>query len=159
MDLEACVRALERRSNLLYQWNFVRNLRNRMRRKAAHHPGSFDLSRLDRIRTVRQFDAAYTAPYFGFTSAEDYYYRAAALRVVDRIQVPALVITAEDDPFVPAASFRDPAIAANPHITLVVTKHGGHCGFLTESGDAGDDGYWAERQIVEFAKKVSGGAP
>jgi predicted alpha/beta-fold hydrolase len=159
MDLEACVRALERRSNLLYQWNFVRNLRNRMRRKAAHHPGSFDLSRLDRIRTVRQFDAAYTAPYFGFTSAEDYYYRAAALRVVDRIQVPALVITAEDDPFVPAASFRDPAIAANPHVTLVVTKHGGHCGFLTESGDAGDDGYWAERQIVEFAKKVSGGAP
>ena len=159
MDLEACVRALERRSNFLYQWNFVRNLRNRMRRKAAHHPGSFDLSRLDRIRTVRQFDAAYTAPYFGFASAEDYYYRAAALRVIDRIQVPALVVTAEDDPFVPAASFRDPAIAANPHITLVVTKHGGHCGFLTDRGDAGDDGYWAERQIVAFAKKVSGGAP
>jgi predicted alpha/beta-fold hydrolase len=157
LDLEACVRALERRSNVVYQWNFVRNLKNRMRRKAVHHPGAFDLSRLDRIRSVRQFDAAYTAPYFGFASAEDYYHRAAALRVVDRIQVPALIITAEDDPFVPAASFRDPAIAANPNITLVVTKHGGHCGFLADRNGAGDDGYWAERQIVEFAAKVPAG--
>ncbi len=155
LDLEACVRALERRSNFIYQWNFVRNLRNRMRRKHAHFPGAFDLSRLDAIRTVRQFDAAYTAPYFGFASAEDYYHRAAALRVVDRIQVPALVITAEDDPFVPYASFRDPALAANPNIRVVVTRHGGHCGFLAAPNGSGDDGYWAERQIVDFAASVT----
>jgi uncharacterized protein len=157
LDLEACVCALERRSNFVYQWNFVRNLKNRMRRKDSHHPGRFDLSRLDAVRTVRQFDAAYTAPYFGFESAEDYYYRAAALRVIDRIQVPALVITAKDDPFVPHESFRDPAIAANPNVTLAVTAHGGHCGFLAAPGGAGDDGYWAERQIVEFARRIVGG--
>ena len=153
LDLEACVRALERGSNFIYQWNFVRNLRNRMRRKAGHFPGRFDLSRLDAIRTVRQFDAAYTAPYFGFASAEDYYHRAAALRVIDQIQVPALVITAEDDPFVPPGSFRDPAIAANPNVTLVLTKHGGHCGFLAQRDDT-CDGYWAERQIVDFAAEI-----
>jgi predicted alpha/beta-fold hydrolase len=154
LDLEACVRALERRSNFVYQWNFVRNLKGRMRRKQVHFPGRFDLSRLDAIRTVREFDAAYTAPYFGFASAEDYYHRAAALRVVDRIEVPALIITAEDDPFVPAESFRDAAIAANPHITLLVTKHGGHCGFLAERAGPEDDGYWAERQMVEFAQRA-----
>jgi predicted alpha/beta-fold hydrolase len=153
LELEQCVRALERRSNFVYQWNFVRNLKNRMRRKHSSFPGRFDLSRLNRIRTVRQFDAAYTAPFFGFESAEDYYHRAAALRVIDRIQVPALIITSEDDPFVPAESFRDPKIAANPHVTLVITKHGGHCGFLAERTDAGDDGYWAERRIVEFATR------
>src|SRR5262249_52950586 len=156
LDLEACVRALERRSNFIYQWNFVRNLKNPMRRKQAHFPGAFDLSDLGAIRTVRQFDAAYTAPYFGFASAEDYYHRAAALRVIDRIRVPALVITAEDDPFVPHASFRDPAIADNPNVTLVMPKHGGHCGFLAASNGPGDDGYWAERQIVEFATTVTG---
>jgi uncharacterized protein len=155
LELDACVRALERRSNFIYQWNFVRNLKHRMRRKQTHFPGAFDLSRLDAIRTVRQFDAAYTAPYFGFTSAEDYYHRAAALRVIDRIQVPALVITAEDDPFVPHESFRDPAIAGNPNVTLVMTRHGGHCGFLGEPDGPGDDGYWAERQIVEFANRVA----
>jgi len=156
LDLESCVRALERRSNVVYQWNFVRNLKGRMRRKEAHFPGAFDLSRLEAIRTVREFDAAYTAPHFGFASAEDYYHRAAALRVIDRIRVPALIITAEDDPFVPHASFRDPAIAGNPNITLLVTKHGGHCGFLSASNGPGDDGYWAERQIVDFATRVSG---
>ena len=154
LDLEACVRALERRSNVIYQWNFVRNLKNRMRRKQQHHPGVFDLSRLGPIRTVRQFDAAYTAPYFGFASAEDYYARASARRVIDRIQIPALVITAEDDPFVPSASFRDPAVTGNPNVTVVITRHGGHCGFLTTASGADDDGYWAERQILEFARKT-----
>jgi predicted alpha/beta-fold hydrolase len=153
LELEHCVRALERRSNFVYQWNFVRNLKNRMRRKAACFPGEYDLGPLARIRTVRQFDAAYTAPYFGFSSAEDYYHRAAALRVIDRIQIPALIITAADDPFVPHESFRHPALAANPHLTVVITQHGGHCGFLAESNGADEDGYWAERQIVEFARR------
>src|SRR3954469_2180597 len=153
LELEQCVRALERRSNVLYQWNFVRNLKARMRRKNACHPGAFDLSRLDRIHSVRQFDAEYTAPYFGFASAEDYYHRAAALRVIDRIQVPALIITAEDDPFVPVESFRDPKIAANPNITLILTPHGGHCGFLADRNGADDDGYWAERMAIDFAAR------
>jgi uncharacterized protein len=151
LELEQCVGALERRSNFAYQWNFVRNLKARMRRKDACYPGRFDLSGLDRIRTVRQFDAAYTAPFFGFASAEDYYHRAAALRVVEHIQIPALVITAEDDPFVPLDAFRSPKLAGNRNITLVVTKHGGHCGFLGECDDDSDDGYWAEARIIEFA--------
>ena len=155
LELEECVRALERGSNFVYQWNFVRNLKARMRRKHACVPGRFDLSRLDGIRTVRQFDAAYTAPFFGFASAEDYYHRAAALRVVEHIQIPALVITSEDDPFVPSEPFRDPKLMANPKITVIVTKHGGHCGFLGEKDGPDDDGYWAEARIVEFARATT----
>lgn len=151
LELESCVRALERRANFVYQWNFVRNLKNRMRRKAVCFPEQFDLRRLGAIRTVRQFDAAYTAPSFGFASAEDYYHRAAALRVVDRIEVPALIITAADDPFVPVDSFRHPSLAANPHVTVTITEHGGHCGFLADASGDGD-GYWAEQQIVTFAR-------
>ena len=79
---------------------------------------------------MREFDAAFTAPHFGFASAEDYYHRASAMRVIDRISVPALVITPEDDPFVPTAPFRDPTLTGNPHIRLFMTPHGGHCGFL-----------------------------
>ena len=152
MELEACVRALERGSNFVYQWNFVRNLKNRMRRKDACFPGRFDISRLAGIRTVRQFDAVYTAPFFGFESAEDYYHRAAALRVVENIRIPALVMTAEDDPFVPPEPFRDPKLTGNPNVTVVVTKHGGHCGFLAEREGPDDDGYWAEQQIIAFAR-------
>ena len=149
MDLAACVEALERTSNRAYEWNFVRNLKGRMRRKVAAFPGLFPLDPLSRIRTVRQFDETYTAPHHGFRDADDYYHRASALRVVDRIRVPALIITAEDDPFVPASTFRAPAITSNPNIALVVTPHGGHCAYL-ERGDESYDGYWAEREIVRF---------
>ncbi len=151
MDLPRCVDALERRSNLIYQWNFVRNLKARMRRKAAAFPGHFSTAPLDRIRSVRDFDEAYTAPFFGFKDASDYYYRAAALRVIDRIRVPTLIISAEDDPFVPADSFADATIAANPSVRLALTRHGGHCAFVGEA-TGNDDGYWAEREIVEFVR-------
>jgi uncharacterized protein len=151
MDLARCVDALERRSNVLYQWNFVRNLKARMRRKAAAVPGAFSLEPLRRVWTVRGFDEAYTAPHHGFRDAADYYDRASAIRVIGDIRVPALIITAADDPFVPDAPFRSPELGRNRHITLVVTRHGGHCAYL-ERPRPGYDGYWAEREILRFAQ-------
>lgn len=156
IELEACVRALERGQNAVYQWNFVRGLKARMRRKARCHPGRFPLAPLRRIRTVREFDEVYTAPYFGFRDASDYYHRASAMRVIDRIRVPTLIITAEDDPFVPPHPFDDPRVTGNPNIQVVVTRHGGHCGFLAQPMN-GDDGYWAESRIVEFARTLTKG--
>jgi predicted alpha/beta-fold hydrolase len=149
IEIGECVRALEQPGNFLYQWNFVNDLKRRMRRKEQCRPGLFDLTKLGRIRTVRDFDEAYTAPHFGFKDAADYYHRASAMRVVDRVRLPALVIAAEDDPFVPARAFREPQIADNAHITVLACQHGGHCGFVGRAG-AEDDGYWAENRIVDF---------
>ena len=147
MDLDLCVRAIERPSNVAYQFNFVRNLKARMRRKVQAWPGSFDLAPLSRIWTIRQFDDAYTAPHHGFGDARNYYHRASAMRGVSRIAIPALILAAEDDPFVPASQFRDPTIAANPHIRVQISRHGGHCAFVS-AGDA--HRYWAEAQAVAF---------
>jgi uncharacterized protein len=149
LDLAACVRALERRSNFAYQLNFVRNLRGRMRRKAAAWPGRYDLAPLGRVWSVRGFDEAYTAPHHGFADAADYYHRASALRVADRIRVPTLILSADNDPFVPPEQFRRPEITSNPLITVVITRDGGHCGFVAESAD-GYDGYWAEHVAIAF---------
>jgi predicted alpha/beta-fold hydrolase len=155
LDLAACVRALERRSNVAYQFNFVRNLRGRMRRKAALWPGRYDLGPLARVWTVRAFDEAYTAPHHGFRDAADYYHRASALRVAHRIRVPTLIVASDNDPFVPQEQFRDPAITANPHISVVITRDGGHCGFVAESPQ-GYDGYWAEEVAVGFVSRFLG---
>ncbi len=152
MDLARCVEALERPPNVLYEWNFVRNLKRRMLRKARALPGRFDLSRLAGVRTVRDFDEAFTAPHHGFQDADDYYYRASSLRVIDKIRVPTLILSAADDPFVPVDQFDDQAVCDNPWVTVAVTEHGGHCGFL---GNASNefDGYWAEKTAVEFARQ------
>ena len=151
MDLARCVDALERPGNVVYSLNFVRNLRGRMRRKARALPGRFDLSCLAGVRTVRGFDEAFTAPHHGFRDADDYYHRASSLRVANTIELPTLIVSAEDDPFVPPEQFHDPAVVANPAITVAVTRHGGHCGFLTRA-TTGFDGYWAERIAIEFAQ-------
>jgi predicted alpha/beta-fold hydrolase len=153
LEISECVKALERPTNFLYQWNFVHDLKARIRRKEKLRPGRFDLTKLAAIRTVRDFDDVYTAPHFGFKNAEDYYHRASAMRVIDRVRVPALIITSEDDPFVPWQPFRDPRVTGNPHITLRLSPHGGHCGFIGPA-TAGDDGYWAERQIVDFVSQA-----
>jgi hypothetical protein len=158
IELSACVRSLERRPNIIYQWNFVRGLKARMRRKDRCEPGRYPMDRLREVRSVRGFDDIYTAPHFGFRDAADYYHRVSAMRVVDRIRVPALVIAAADDPFVPLDIFTDPALTRNPQVRLILTEHGGHCGFV-EDASYGYDGYWAERTIVEFAIEFTKRAP
>ena len=155
MDLEGCVEALEARENRVYEWNFVRNLKRRMRRKARLFPGRIPLDGLDRVGTVREFDEAFTAPHHGFLDAHDYYSRNSALRVVDRIRVPTLILASEDDPFVPPDPFRSPHVTGNATITVVLTPHGGHCGFVSGTMRVDDDGYWAERAVIEFCRKTT----
>ena len=76
------------------------------------------------------------------------------MRVIERIRVPALIITAEDDPFVPVEPFRDPKVIGNSHVELAICEHGGHCGFVAAPlGE--NDGYWAENEIVDFVGRQS----
>src|SRR5687768_13264745 len=157
IELEQCVQALERRENRIYEWNFCRNLQARMRRKARAFPGVFDLNGLWKVWSIRAFDDRYTAPHHGFNGAADYYHRASAMRVIDQVARPALILSAADDPFVPAAIFDAPAVKNNPHITTMITSCGGHCAFVepsfakaTEGKPNGYDGYFAERTVVEF---------
>ena len=153
MDLARCVDALERRSNFVYQWNFVRNLKARMRRKAAAFPGGvLARRRCGRVWTVRAFDEAYTAPHHGFRDAADYYHRASALRVIDRIRDSGADHHRRGRSVRPGTTpFRGPEVTGNPNITVVITPHGGHCAYL-ERAAAEYDGYWAEREILRFAQ-------
>ena len=153
LDLAACADAIAWPQNFLYEWNFIRGLKQRLRYKARLFPGRYPLDGLARVRTLREFDDTITAPAFGYRDAEDYYYRASALRVVGQIRIPTLIVAAQDDPFVPFASFRAPAIAANPHITFVAPPRGGHCSFISRF--AGGERFWAEARVVEFCREHS----
>jgi predicted alpha/beta-fold hydrolase len=150
IELEACMQSIERRENRIYEWNFCRNLQGRMRRKARVFPGVFDLTGLWKVWSIRTFDDRYTAPHHGYDGASDYYHRASAMRVIDRVARPALILSAADDPFVPPKIFDNPAVRNNSHITTVVTSHGGHCAFVEEANEY--DGYFAERTIVDFLR-------
>ena len=153
LHLAACADALHERQNIFYERYFVRNLKRRYQRKVELFPKIFSLNGLDRIRSIREFDDVITAPLCGYGNAANYYDRASAMHVLEKIRVPALVITAQDDPMVPYESVRQPALLANPQITLIAPEHGGHCAFISRNG--GDERFWAESRIVEFCKQQS----
>jgi predicted alpha/beta-fold hydrolase len=151
MDLAASSDALHSRSNRLYEYYFIWKLRRRLRSKARLFPKVFETARLRGVSTLREFDDKITAHYCGFTGAVDYYARAAAANVVDRIAVPAFILHAANDPFIRILPETRKKILANPNITFLETEDGGHCSFLAQPD--GDDGRWAESQILEFLRK------
>jgi uncharacterized protein len=156
MDLAASADALHEPVNRIYEYYFLLQLFRRMRRKVRHFPGYLDLSRLRGVKSLRQFDDRITAYYCGFAGADDYYARAAAANVVDRIAVPTLIIHAANDPFIRMLPETRERISRNPNITYIETHDGGHCAFVgVRNGDPGDDGRWAEKEVVEFASQVA----
>jgi predicted alpha/beta-fold hydrolase len=151
IDLGPTADALHRPANRLYERKFLRSLIKRFRLKASLFPRAYDARRAAGIHSLRQYDERITALYSGFASAGDYYNRASAARVVDRIRVPTLVIHALDDPFVLITPETLAALIANPFISLLESEHGGHCAFLaTPDHASGDDGYWAETTLLRF---------
>jgi uncharacterized protein len=155
MDLSASADALHEPGNRLYEWYFLWQLFRRFRKKARLFPQDFDAARLRGVTSLRSFDHLVTAHYCGFAGADDYYERAAGARVVDRIAVPALIIHARNDPFIRVTPATRARISSNLNITYVETEDGGHCAFIGQRDGHSDDGRWAEREVVEFVKRLS----
>lgn len=153
IDMRAGSELLMKRRNWIYQQDFLRRLRQRIRIKARLFPDAYDANGLSSVRSIKQFDGRYVAPAFGFASADDYYAQASSFPFIARIRVPTLIIHAEDDPFVPFAPLRDPSIASNPYVLLLATERGGHVAFLSNA--RGEDRFWAENRLVEFCKMAA----
>jgi len=151
IDPPQCVEALEQPRNWVYHRHFLVELKARLRRKARLFPGKWDLTDLASIARLRDFDDRYTAPDGGYASGADYYQRTGAHHVIGDLAVSTLIITAQDDPFIPYAMFTGPRIQRHPKIRLLAPRYGGHCGFV-HWGQKGEDSYWAENRIVEFVQ-------
>jgi predicted alpha/beta-fold hydrolase len=153
MDLATCADALNKRENYFYQRHFVKGLMARYARKAVLFPKIYSRDGFGKIRSVREFDDAITAPCFGYRDAQDYYETASARRVVGNVRVPTLMITAQDDPFVPYESFLAAFVEDNPAIQFVAPDHGGHCAFISKH--RGRERFWAEARVVDFCLALS----
>jgi uncharacterized protein len=151
LDLGPSADALHEPMNRVYEMKFLYALLRRFRYKATLFPHLYDPSKAEGVRSLREFDDRVTAFYSDFASASDYYHRAAAARVLDRIQVPTLILHALDDPFIRLTEESRSQILSNSHITYIETENGGHCAFLSDpNAAADDDGYWAERTLLRF---------
>lgn len=154
LDLAACVVALGKRSNFLYQERFVSRMRDRLAERRRLQPEAFEsvFARTDvnAVRTVFDFDDRITAPHFGFGDAPNYYRTQSSQNFLERIRIPALLLTAQDDPLVPFAVYSHPAITANPHIRLEAPAHGGHVAFLARQTPR----FWADEAILDWRSQI-----
>ncbi len=157
IDLAPSADALHEPANRAYEWHFLRGLMRRIRRKAELYPEIYRLEGLGPVGSIREFDDKIVAPHCGFANADDYYYRVASARVIDRIAVPTLVLSAQDDPFIRLLPETRARIAANPRIQFVETRHGGHCAFLGRG--RGEEIHWAEAMLVRFLQEFAADAP
>ena len=129
LDLTAAGLAIDRGFNrIAYARMFLATMKPRALAKWRQHPGLFDRERVRRARTLYEFDDAFTAPVHGFKGTDDYWARASAKPHLRRIRIPALLLNARNDPFVPAVSLPRPHEVA-PSVTLWQPAHGGHVGF------------------------------
>lgn len=151
-DLAAGARFMEKGLGPLYLGVFLRTLKAKAKELVARFPEAasrVDLERILASRTFREFDDAATAPLHGFTGADDYYTRSSSLGFLGRIDTPVLCLSAEDDPFLPAAVLGRVRAAASPSIRCVFTKEGGHVGWVAGPSPKRVF-YWAEETAVAW---------
>jgi predicted alpha/beta-fold hydrolase len=141
LDLAACARRIAEPDNRVYEARFVRRMRARLCATGRYSRADFD-----GLRTVMQIDDRITAPSFGFGNAANYYRTQSAIRFLDAVRVPALLLQAKDDTFVPFEIYESAAVLANPLVRLVATEHGGHLGFLAR----GSRRFWADHAIMDW---------
>jgi predicted alpha/beta-fold hydrolase len=145
IDLLRCAALLTLPKNRIYENNFLRDLLNTARQRQRLFPDLPPLRFPNRM-TIRLFDELYTAPRGGFADAEDYYRKASCAALIPHIQLPTLILTARDDPFIAVEPFEELQVPANIRVRIV--NHGGHIGFLGWDGFGGIR--WAERRIVDW---------
>ena len=145
IDLRRCSALLTLPKNRIYEDNFLRDLIVTARQRQRLFPDQPPL-RFPHRMTLRRFDDLYTAPRGGFADAHDYYQRASCAALIPNIQLPTLILTARDDPFIAVEPFEELNVPANIRVRIV--KHGGHIGFLGWDGFGGIR--WAERRMVDW---------
>lgn len=150
IDLAACVRQLDRPSNIVYARRFVTRLKERVRAKERLTPGLFDLAGLELVRNIYDFDDRFTAQAFAFGSADNYYATQSSNQFLDRIRVPTLLVQAKDDPLIPFAVYDHPAFSTNPHLRLLAVEHGGHLGFISKTRPR----FWLDQVLVNWVLEV-----
>jgi predicted alpha/beta-fold hydrolase len=127
---------------------FLKTLRAKMEAMSSLLDGQLDVERVRRARSFRAFDDAATAPLHGFAGAEDYYRRSSSGTLLHRVRVPTLLLQSADDPFLSRAAWPAGGISNNPFLRAVLTRAGGHVGFI--AGPPWRPHFWAETEAARF---------
>ena len=149
LNLEACADQLNRRSNFVYQRRFLLALKERVRRRHQDQPDRYDIAKLPSVRSIWDFDEAYTSKLFGFGTARNYFRTQSSAQFLADIRIPCLLIHAKDDPMIPYSVYQEalPLIENNRNIRFLPFDTGGHVGFISSTNPR----FWIDPIIARWA--------
>jgi predicted alpha/beta-fold hydrolase len=147
LDLAAGGREISKPHNWMYCKRFLKNLKIKIRLKHLQFPEIIKLNGLNKVNNLRDFDDIYTGPIHGFAGADDYYFQSSAIRFLEDINIPSLIVNAKNDPFLPEECYPFKLIEQCPKIVFETPDHGGHVGFV-ELNRQGY--YWSDKRALAF---------
>lgn len=147
LDLTAAGQALQQGFSLVYAKHFLRTLKASAGAKLARFPGLFDGARMRAARNLYEFDDAVTAPVHGFRDAGDYWRRASSKPWLGGTRLPALVLNAQNDPFLPREALPSPQEVSSA-VTLEYPAGGGHVGFVSGAFPGRLD--WLSQRLLAY---------
>ena len=148
-DLKDACHQLLQSKNVLYSNRFKKHLIGKLRSKQKDFPENISEQTISNIKTLKDFDDAYTAPAHGFKDAFDYYAQCSSKQFLPQIKVPSLIVNAIDDSFLGETCYPYKEAQENPNLYLEVTDFGGHVGFWGRKNIS-----YTEERALEFFKSV-----
>lgn len=152
-DLEATAKHLANIGNYIYMKRFITSLCQKIKAKAVLFPHLFQTDKLNGIKNFEQFDNQFTAPLYGYASAQAYWDANSCKQFLPLIKIPSLIVTAQNDPFFPEECYPKKEAMENNNLFLEMPEHGGHCGF---GPPLENNSYWSEHSAIEFIKAHRG---
>jgi len=150
VDLMRSWKILDKPSNSLYRWHYLRRLRQLSMLRPEFTSHFMDLESLAKVRTILGFDELVTAPLSGFSNAFDYYRKVSAVSLLLRISLPTLIIHSKDDPLLPWEPLAGSEVAGNDSLLISLTGAGGHVAFIAKEQKNDIDRSWAENRLIDF---------
>lgn len=133
--------------NRFYKKHILKSLKNIIIKKHRHFP-EYDVTNLKKISSIKEFDKSYHVDIGEFKSVNFYYKNTSAKYYLKNIKLPTLIIHSKDDPIIPVKDIE--SIRSEKNIILLISKYGGHAGFIGDEQYGDSDKYWAENRILEF---------
>jgi uncharacterized protein len=148
VNLSACIEQISRPRNRVYNWRFVRLLRQQIREVKRHHP-EFVEPDYPLGMSLKTFDKLVTAPLGGFSSIDDDYAQCSARQFLGNIHTPTLLLGTNDDPFIPAQNYV--GLPEADKLQVVVSASGGHMGFVSDKPTYLGDRRWLDAAVHSHA--------
>ncbi|NMM50217.1 YheT family hydrolase [Marinigracilibium pacificum] len=150
LDLAAGSKKISESSNFIYERRFLNNLELKVAEKSRLMPDKLTTDHFQKIKTLYDFDDHYTAPIHGFKNAKDYYQKCSSINYVSSINIPALIVNAKNDPFLPEECYPKELLERNENIVFEFPEKGGHVGFTEFNKERI---YWSEKRALKFIKE------